>query len=47
MSVKTIIYSFGKIGKLLAKQALKRDIVIIGIVDINPSLVGKNLASLI
>ncbi|RLI76511.1 dihydrodipicolinate reductase [Archaeoglobales archaeon] len=42
--MKAVIYGFGEIGRLLAKQALKRDIEISGVVDINPSLVGKKLS---
>ena len=44
MSLEAVIYGFGEIGKLLAKQALKRDIEITGVVDINPSLIGKKLS---
>ncbi len=44
MDVKAVIYGFGEIGRLLAEQALRRGIEITGVVDINPSLVGKKLS---
>ena len=44
MHVRAVIYGFGEIGRLLAKQALKRGIEITGVVDINPSLVGRKLS---
>ncbi|MFO7966893.1 MAG: dihydrodipicolinate reductase [Archaeoglobaceae archaeon] len=43
MKIKAVIYGFGEIGKLIAGEAIKRGIEITGVVDINPSLVGKKL----
>lgn len=44
MEIKAVIYGFGEIGKLIAGEAIKRDIEITGVVDVNPSLVGKKLS---
>jgi 4-hydroxy-tetrahydrodipicolinate reductase len=44
MKIEAVIYGFGEIGKLLAAEALERGIEITGVVDINPSLVGKRLS---
>jgi len=44
MKIKGVVYGFGEIGKLLVAEALKRGIEITGVVDINPSLVGKRLS---
>ncbi len=44
MEIKAVIYGFGEIGKLIAGEAIKRGIKITGVVDVNPSLVGKNVS---
>ncbi len=38
-----VIYGFGPIGRLIAECCLKKDINIVGAVDINPEIVGKRL----
>jgi len=43
MGIKAVIYGFGEVGRLLAEEALRKGIEITGVVDINPSLVGKRL----
>lgn len=45
MEIKAVIYGFGEIGKLIAGDAIKRGIEITGVVDVNPSLVGKKLSN--
>jgi len=42
MGLKVGIYGFGAIGRLLAKTALERGHEIVGVVDIDPSLVGRD-----
>ncbi len=41
------IYGFGSIGRLLAKYALKRGYEIIGVVDIDEKLMGKDIGEMI
>ncbi len=38
-----VIYGFGPIGRLIAECCLKKDINIVGAVDINPEIAGKSL----
>jgi len=48
MTYKAISYGLGPIGASIAKLALKRkDIKIIGAVDVNPSFVGRDLGDVI
>lgn len=44
MDIKAVIYGFGEIGRLVVGEAIKRGIKITGVVDIDPSLVGKKLS---
>ncbi len=44
MDIKAVIYGFGEIGKLITGEAVKRGIEITGVVDVNPSLIGKKLS---
>jgi len=41
------IYGFGAIGRLLAEQAVKRGYEIVGVVDIDENIVGKDIGLLI
>ncbi|RLI88525.1 MAG: dihydrodipicolinate reductase [Archaeoglobales archaeon] len=47
MTVKAVIYGFGQIGRILAKAAYDRGIEIVGAVDVNPELIGKNIGKLL
>ncbi|RLG87351.1 MAG: dihydrodipicolinate reductase [Thermoprotei archaeon] len=47
MSVRIGIYGFGAIGRLIARAALDRGYEIVGAVDINPEIVGKDVGELI
>lgn len=47
MTVKAVIYGFGQIGRTLAKAAYDRGIEIVGAVDVNPELIGKNIGKLL
>lgn len=44
MNVRAVIYGFGEIGKLIADEAIKRDFEVTGVVDVNPSLIGKKVS---
>lgn len=46
-SMKVGIYGFGAIGRLIAKVALDRGYEIVGAVDINPELLGKDIGELL
>jgi len=39
-----VIYGFGPIGRLIAECCLKRDINVVGAVDVDPEIVGKKLS---
>ncbi|RLG77766.1 MAG: dihydrodipicolinate reductase [Thermoprotei archaeon] len=41
------IYGFGAIGRLIARAALERGYEVVGAVDINPEIVGKDVGELI
>ncbi len=41
------IYGFGAIGKLLARVALDRGYEIVGVVDIDPNIVGKDIGEIL
>ncbi|MEM4631534.1 MAG: hypothetical protein QXN05_03530 [Acidilobaceae archaeon] len=41
------IYGFGSIGRLIAKEAVYRGFEIVGIVDIDPAIVGKTAGELL
>ncbi|MEM1869041.1 MAG: hypothetical protein QXU90_02920, partial [Acidilobaceae archaeon] len=40
-------YGFGYIGRLIAKIALERGFNIIGVVDIDPSIVGRDIGEVL
>lgn len=44
MDIRAVVYGFGEIGKLLAGEAIKRDMEITGVVDTNPSLIGEKVS---
>ena len=41
------IYGFGSIGRLVARLALKRGMEIVGVVDIDPKLVGRDVGEVL
>ncbi|MEM1873150.1 MAG: hypothetical protein QXS85_02150 [Acidilobaceae archaeon] len=41
------IYGFGSIGRLLAREALSRGFEIVGVVDVDPALVGRSVGEVI
>ncbi|MEM1741912.1 MAG: dihydrodipicolinate reductase, partial [Desulfurococcaceae archaeon] len=41
------IYGFGSIGRLLAKYAIERGYNIVGVYDIDKSIIGKDIGELI
>ena len=47
MSLRLSIYGFGEIGRTLAKVALERGHKIVGAVDVNPDLIGKDVGVLL
>ena len=44
MVMKVVIYGFGQIGRMLAEMCIKKGFELIEVIDINPSLVGRELS---
>ena len=47
MSLRLAIYGFGEIGRTLARVALERGHEVVGAVDVNPDLIGKDVGELL
>ena len=47
MKLKIAVYGFGEVGRLLAKVALLREHELVGAIDIDPKLVGRDVGELL
>lgn len=45
--MKLAVYGFGEIGRLLARVALDRGHDVVGAVDVNPGLIGKDIGNIL
>ena len=47
MGLRIAIYGFGEIGRLIARVALSRGHEIVGVLDINPEILGKDVGEIL
>lgn len=47
MSLKVVVYGFGQIGRVIAESAIRKGFEVVGAVDVNPDLIGKNIGELL
>jgi len=47
MGLRIAIYGFGEIGRLIARVALSRGHEIVGVLDINPEILGKDVGEVL
>lgn len=45
--IKAIVYGLGSMGKIMAKYMIEKGVTIVGVIDKNPSMVGKDLGEVL